>query len=103
MTQADAGSRSASQGCAHPQSFDETHEVAIRVLNEEFTLSALLVTELVGVCARSAHAVPGSSLSVRVLREHGAAVLLIVDNGAGSDRVAALGDLARGIVSSYTG
>lgn len=64
---------------------------------------ALLVAQLVATCARSARAVPGSSLSVRVAAEEGAGVVTIADNGDGSDRVAGLGELARSLLAPWGG
>jgi len=64
---------------------------------------ALLVAELVSVCARSAHGVQGSSLSVRVVAEEDAGVVLIADNGAGTDRAEELGELARALVTPWGG
>ncbi len=64
---------------------------------------ALLIAQLVGVSASSAHDLPGSTLSVRVLREPGEALALITiaDNGAGSLRAQAIGELARGVVAAW--
>jgi hypothetical protein len=62
---------------------------------------ALLVAQLVAVCASSARALPGSALSVRTYGEAGWAVVLIADNGTGSDRVEQLGELARQIVNPW--
>ena len=64
---------------------------------------ALLVAQLATVCAHSAHALPGSSLSVRVHAEPGAAVVIIADNGEGSERTAEIGELARGILVPWGG
>jgi signal transduction histidine kinase len=62
---------------------------------------ALLVAQLVAACARSARDLAGSSLSVRVVNDGPYAVVLVADNGAGSDRVTALGELAREIVAPW--
>ncbi len=62
---------------------------------------ALIVAELVAVSAGSANAVPGSSLSVRVMSDGAAAVVLIADNGAGTDRALAVGELVRGVVGAW--
>ena len=62
---------------------------------------ALVVAQLVAVCATSARALPGSSLSVRVFSDAGWAVVLVVDNGAGSERVVALGELARDVLGPW--
>lgn len=64
---------------------------------------SLVVAQLVALCAQSARDLPGSTLSVRVVLEEGVAVVLIADNGAGSERVAVLGDLAREIVAPWGG
>ncbi|MEJ7597444.1 MAG: hypothetical protein WKG01_06000 [Kofleriaceae bacterium] len=62
---------------------------------------ALLVAQLVAACARSAHELPGSTLSVRSSIDSGWALVTITDNGAGSDRVIRLGELARDIVMPW--
>lgn len=62
---------------------------------------ALLVARLVAVCARSARAVPGSSLSVRVWNEHEWGMVSIADNGGGDPSVQEMGELARGILASW--
>jgi signal transduction histidine kinase len=64
---------------------------------------ALLVAQLVATCARSARAVPASSLSVRVWADDGWGVVTVADNGDGSDRVPALGELAREILTPWGG
>lgn len=64
---------------------------------------ALLVAQLVVVSARSARDLPGSTLSVRVTPDADSALVAIADNGAGSPRAAALGDLARGIMAPWGG
>jgi signal transduction histidine kinase len=64
------------------------------------TLS-LLVAQLVAACARSARAVPGSTLSVRVTSEPGWGLVSITDNGNGDARVAELGELASSIISPW--
>jgi signal transduction histidine kinase len=66
------------------------------------TLS-LVVAELVATSARSARAVAGSSLSVRVASEEQWGVVTIADNGDGSARVAELGELARAVVTPWGG
>jgi signal transduction histidine kinase len=66
------------------------------------TLS-LVVAQLVTVSARSAHAVAGSSLSVRVYAEEGWGVVTIADNGGGDAAAEALGELARGVVTPWGG
>jgi hypothetical protein len=62
---------------------------------------ALLVAQLVAICATSARDLPGSSLSVRVVGDGAWSVVQIVDNGSGSDEVAALGEIAREVVTSW--
>ena len=64
---------------------------------------ALVVAQLVAVSARSARDLPGSTLSVRVVRDAGWALVAIADNGAGSARATALGELARSIVAPWGG
>ena len=62
---------------------------------------ALVVAQMIAACARSARAVPGSALSVRVVADGDAATIAIADNGGGDDQVAALGELARAIVGPW--
>lgn len=62
---------------------------------------ALVVAQLVGVCARSAIELDGSSLSVRTSTDGPWALVTIADNGAGNERVATLGDLAREILAPW--
>ncbi|HEU0032503.1 MAG TPA: hypothetical protein VFQ53_17850 [Kofleriaceae bacterium] len=64
---------------------------------------ALLVAQLVTACARSAQQLDGSSLSVRTSIDGDGewALVTIADNGAGSDKILELGDLAREIVSPW--
>lgn len=62
---------------------------------------ALLVAQLVSLCAKSARDVAGSSLSVRVTAEEGWGVVTIADNGNGSDRADELGDLARAVITPW--
>jgi len=62
---------------------------------------ALLVAQLIATSARSARAVPGSSLSVRVSGEPGVGVVTIADNGGGSEKATMLGDLARGVLAPW--
>jgi signal transduction histidine kinase len=62
---------------------------------------ALLVAHLAAECARSARALPGSTLSVRVGSDGPWAFVLIADNGAGSPRVEQLGELVREIVAPW--
>jgi signal transduction histidine kinase len=64
---------------------------------------ALLVAQLVATCASSARAVEGSSLSVRVTGEETWGVVLIADNGEGSERATELGELARQVVGEWGG
>jgi hypothetical protein len=65
---------------------------------------ALLIAQLVAVSAASARDLPGSTLSVRVAREAGEgelALVTIADNGAGSARAAAIGELARSVTAPW--
>ena len=64
---------------------------------------ALLIAQLVAASARSAHDLPGSTVSVRVMSEAGWALVTIADNGAGSPRAVALGELARGLIAPWGG
>lgn len=64
---------------------------------------ALLVAQLVAISARSARAVPGSSLSVRVWRDEDQGVVTIADNGDGSDKADELGELARALLTPWSG
>jgi signal transduction histidine kinase len=64
---------------------------------------ALLVAQLVAECARSARAVAGSSLSVRVVAEEEWGVISIADNGEGAARADELGELARVVVVPWGG
>lgn len=64
------------------------------------TLS-LLVAQLVAVCAKSARAVAGSSLSVRVWTEDEWGVVTIADNGDGDPRALELGEVARDIMAPW--
>jgi signal transduction histidine kinase len=64
---------------------------------------ALLVAQLVAICARSARAVPGSSLSVRVWLDVDQGVVTIADNGDGSDKADELGELARSVLTPWGG
>ena len=62
---------------------------------------ALVVAQLVAVCAESAREVAGSSLTVRVWNEHEWTVITIADNGGGSQRAFEVGDVSREIVSPW--
>jgi len=62
---------------------------------------ALVVAQLVATSADSARARPGSTLSTRTFDDAGTAVVLIADNGAGSDRAEPLGELARRIIAPW--
>jgi signal transduction histidine kinase len=64
---------------------------------------ALLVAQLAAVSAKSARDLPGSTVSVRVMSDGEWALLTIADNGAGSARASALGELARGILAPWSG
>lgn len=50
------------------------------------------------ISAASARALAGSTLTVRVTIEDGWAVVLIADNGAGSPRATAVGDMVRAVM-----
>ncbi len=63
---------------------------------------ALLVAQLVAHGARSARAVAGSTLTVRVTGEAGWGVVLIADNGSG-EPVAALAEVAREVLAPWGG
>lgn len=63
--------------------------------------AALAVAQLIGVCARSARAAEGSSLSVRVWTEDGAGVVAITDNGGGDAGCDAAGELVRDIIAPW--
>ncbi len=75
-------------------------EVSARGIPGTFSL---LVAQLVAVSATSARAATGSSLSVRVTAEEGGALVLITDNGDGSERAGELGELARTIIVPWGG
>jgi signal transduction histidine kinase len=62
---------------------------------------ALIVAQLVGVSARSARDLPGSTLSVRVMADGPWVLIAIADNGAGSPRAGALGELARELITGW--
>jgi signal transduction histidine kinase len=62
---------------------------------------ALIVAQLVTVSARSARDLPGSTLSIRVVPEAAWALVSIADNGAGSTRAAALGEVARELMAPW--
>lgn len=62
---------------------------------------ALVIAQLVAVSAGSARSLTGSTLSVRSYGEDGSVVVLIADNGAGSARVAELGEAARAILEPW--
>jgi signal transduction histidine kinase len=64
---------------------------------------ALLVAQLVATCARSARAVTGSSLSVRVWPDESQGVVTIADNGNGTDKADELGELARTVIAAWGG
>jgi signal transduction histidine kinase len=64
---------------------------------------ALLVAQLVAVSASSARDLPGSTVSVRVMPEGPWALVTIADNGAGSARVAGLGELVRCVMAPWGG
>ena len=63
---------------------------------------ALVIAQLVGTCASSARALPGSTLSVRTFFDETAvAIVLITDNGAGNETAHASGELAREILEPW--
>ncbi len=62
---------------------------------------SLLVAQLVAVCAQSARAAAGSSLSVRVWSEDAWGVVTIADNGAGNPRAFEVGDVGREILTDW--
>ena len=62
---------------------------------------SLVVCQLVSACARSARELPGSALSVRVINDGPWAAVLIVDNGAGSERALGLGELGRELLTPW--
>jgi signal transduction histidine kinase len=64
---------------------------------------ALIVAQLVAASARSARDLPGSTVSVRVADDAGCALIAIADNGAGSHRAAALGEIARSLIAPWGG
>ena len=64
-------------------------------------LLALIVAQLVGVCAESARALPNSTLSIRTRVDEESALITIADNGSGSDRAAALGDVVRELITPW--
>ena len=64
---------------------------------------ALLVAQLVAVSASSARDLPGSTVSVRVMPDGPWALVTIADNGAGTARVAALGELVRQVMAPWGG
>jgi signal transduction histidine kinase len=63
--------------------------------------AAVVIAQLVGVCARSARNSTGSALSVRVWTDEGTPALLIADNGAGDPGAEEAGALARPIVEPW--
>ncbi len=62
---------------------------------------ALLVAQIVAICAHSARSLEGSTISVRVFPEDGWAVVQIADNGAGNDHAAAVGEEARVVLTPW--
>jgi signal transduction histidine kinase len=70
---------------------------------------ALVVAQLVGTCAQSARALPGSALSVRTFFDPGAtapmagsrAIVLVTDNGGGSSSAAQTSELVREILEPW--
>jgi signal transduction histidine kinase len=61
---------------------------------------ALVVAQLVGICAQSARARDGSALSIRTFLD-GNAIVLVTDNGAGSDSATQVGELARELLEPW--
>jgi signal transduction histidine kinase len=66
------------------------------------TLS-LIVAQIVAISARSAAAVAGSTLSVRVSHEEEWGAVTIADNGGGDAQAEAIGELARAILETWGG
>lgn len=64
---------------------------------------SIIVAQLVVISARSAHAVAGSSLSVRVSHEEEWGVVTIADNGGGDPAAEQLGEVARAILELWGG
>jgi signal transduction histidine kinase len=64
---------------------------------------ALVVSQLVAVCAESARGVGGSTLSVRVVQDGAWGLVSIADNGSGNPRATALGEVASAIVAPWGG
>jgi signal transduction histidine kinase len=62
---------------------------------------AMIVAQLVGACAESARALANSTLSIKTMVDGNEALVTIADNGAGNARAAALGDLAREIITAW--
>lgn len=62
---------------------------------------ALVIAQLVAHGARSAREVGRSTLSVRVAGDGAWAVVLVADNGGGSEPAAPLGDLVRSILTPW--
>lgn len=62
---------------------------------------SLLVAQLVAISAESARALAGSTLTVRVTVEEGAALVLVADNGQGSARAIEIGDAVRSVVQPW--
>ncbi len=65
---------------------------------------AMVVAQLVALCADSARSLDSSTLSVRTTLDPGdptSALVSIIDNGSGSDRAIALGELVREIVEPW--
>jgi hypothetical protein len=62
---------------------------------------ALITAQLVGACAASARALPGSTLSARTFTDEAHAVVLITDNGAGNTHADAIGALVAEILTPW--
>ncbi len=85
-------------GATFEQLFDLGSTPAVRGVAGTF---ALVIAQLVGVCARSARAADNSALSVRVWMDDGAAAVLVTDNGSGDAGCDAAGVLARDILGAW--
>ena len=62
---------------------------------------ALVVAQLVAASAESARSLAGSTLTVRVGAEDGWALVLVADNGAGSERARSVGEAIRAILTPW--
>lgn len=64
---------------------------------------ALLIAQIVAASAESTRDVVGSSLCVRVAAEVGWGIIMVADNGNGTDRIAELSALASRVVEPWGG